>query len=64
MKTLQEQYNQIQKGGGRKDLFLKEAKQKYPNLISNLTSFNDAETILKHRSVINEELGGIVTLNL
>jgi len=62
MKTLQEQYNQIQKGGGRKDLFLKEAKQKYPNLISNLTSFNDAETILKHRSVINEELGGIVTL--
>ena len=36
MKTLQEQYNQIQKGGGRKDLFLKEAKQKYPNLISNL----------------------------
>ena len=62
MKTLQEQYNQIQKGEGRKDLFLKEAKQKYPNFISNLTSFKDAENILKSKSVINEELGGIVTL--
>ena len=47
MKTLQEQYNQIQKGEGRKDLFLKEAKSKYPNLVSNLTSFSDAEKICK-----------------
>lgn len=62
MKTLQEQYNQIQKGEGRKDLFLKEAKLKYPNLVSNLTSFNDAEKILKSKNVINEELGGVVTL--
>ena len=62
MKTLQEQYNQIQKGEGRKDLFLKEAKSKYPNLISNITSFSDAEKILKSKSVINEELGGVVTL--
>ena len=37
MKTLQEQYNQIKNGGGRKDLFLKEAKSTYPNLISNIT---------------------------
>ncbi len=62
MKTLQEQYNQIQKGEGRKDLFLKEAKSKYPNLISNITSFSDAEKILKSKNVINEELGGVVTL--
>ena len=62
MKTLQEQYTKILKGEGRKDLFLKEAKQKYPNLISNLTSFQDAETILKNKSVINEELGGVVSL--
>ena len=38
------------------------AKQKYPNFISNLTSFKDAENILKSKSVINEELGGVVTL--
>ena len=62
MKTLQEQYNQIQKGEGRKDLFLKEAKSNYPNLISNITSFNDAEKILKSKNIINEELGGVVTL--
>ena len=62
MKTLQEQYTKILKGDGRKDLFLKEAKHKYPNLISNITSFKDAETILKNKSIINEELGGIVTL--
>ena len=62
MKTLQEQYTKILKGDGRKDLFLKEAKHKYPNLISNITSFKDAETILKNKSVINEELGGVVTL--
>ena len=62
MKTLQEQYTKILKGDGRKDLFLKEAKYKYPNLISNITSFKDAETILKNKSIINEELGGVVTL--
>jgi len=62
MKTLQEQYNQIKNGEGRKDLFLKEAKSTYPNLISNITSFKDAENILKNKSIINEELGGVVTL--
>ena len=62
MKTLQEQYTKILNGDGRKDLFLKEAKQKYPDLISNITSFKDATTILKHKSLIKEELGGIVTL--
>ena len=46
MKTLQEQYTKILKGDGRKDLFLKEAKHKYPNLISNITSFSDAEKIV------------------
>jgi hypothetical protein len=62
MKTLQEQYNLIQKGKGRKDLFLKEAKRTFPDMISNITSYSDAEKILKSRSMINEELGGIVTL--
>jgi hypothetical protein len=62
MKTLQEQYNLIQEGKGRKDLFLKEAKSTYPNLISNITSYNDAEKILKSKSKINENIGGIITL--
>ena len=62
MKTLQEQYTKILKGDGRKDLFLKEAKHKYPNLISNITSFKMLKLSLKSKSVINEELGGVVTL--
>ena len=63
MKTLQEQYNQIQNGEGRKDLFLKEAKSKYPNLISNVTSFDEAEKILKNKSVINENYVDLKPLN-
>tara|TARA_B100002019_G_scaffold215103_1_gene187717 strand:- start:1827 stop:3269 length:1443 start_codon:yes stop_codon:yes gene_type:complete len=63
MKTLQEQYNQIQNGEGRKDLFLKEAKSKYPNLISNITSFNEAEKILKNKNVINENYVDLKPLN-
>ena len=62
MKTLQEQYNLIQEGKGRKDLFLKEAKKTYPNLLSNLTSYKDATNILKSKSKISENLGGVVTL--
>ena len=63
MKTLEEQYNQIQNGEGRKDLFLKEAKSKYPNLISNVTSFNEAEKILKNKNVINENYVDLKPLN-
>jgi len=63
MKTLQEQYNQIQNGEGRKDLFLKEAKSKYPNLISNVTSFGEAEKILKNKNVINENYVDLKPLN-
>ena len=36
MKTLQEQYTKILNGDGRKDLFLKEAKQKYPDFFINI----------------------------
>ena len=45
MKTLQEQFNLIKEGKGRKDLFLKEAKKIYPNLLSNLTSYKEATSI-------------------
>ena len=34
-KTLQEQYNQIIKGNGSKEIFLKEVKSKYPHLVRN-----------------------------
>ena len=62
MKTLQEQYNLIQEGKGSKSIFLKEAKAKFPNMITNVATFEETTKILKNRSVIAESLGGVVEL--
>ena len=62
MKTLQEQYNLIQEGKGSKDIFLKEAKAKFPNMVTNAATFEETTKILKNRSVIAEALGGVVEL--
>jgi hypothetical protein len=62
MKTLQEQYNSIKKGKGSKQIFLKEAKRQFPNMITNAATFEETTKILKNRSVIAEELGGVVGL--
>ena len=64
MKTLQEQYNLITEGKGHKDVFLKEAKSRYPNLISNVLTYDQATTILKQRSIIQEHMLGGVASNL
>ena len=57
-KTLQEQYNQIKKGKGSKEIFLKEAKKTFPNYIHNVATFNQAEKILKQKSIISENMWG------
>lgn len=62
MKTLQEQYNLIQEGKGSKETFLKEAKAKFPNMVTNAATFEETAKILKNRSVISEALGGVVDL--
>ena len=62
MKTLQEQYQLIKEGKGSKEIFLKEAKAKFPNMIRNVATFEETTKILKNRSVIAEELGGVVGL--
>lgn len=64
MKTLQEQYNLIKEGKGHKDVFLKEAKSRYPNMISNVLTYEQVTTILKQRSVIKEHMLGGVASNL
>ena len=56
MKTLQEQYNQIKNGKGSKQIFLKEVKLKYPNLIRNSAKFEEATAALIGRSIISEGL--------
>jgi hypothetical protein len=60
MKTLQEQYNQIKKGKGNKEIFLKEVKRNYPHMVVNSATYNQAEKILLNRSVIFENLAGVV----
>lgn len=52
--TLQDQYNKIKKGKGSKYIFLKEAKQKHPNLLTNPMGFNEVTNILKNKSIIVE----------
>ena len=59
-KTIQEQYNQINKGKGSKELFLKEVKRNYPHMIVNSATYKQAEEILLNRSVITEKLVGVV----
>lgn len=63
MKTLQEQYKLIKEGKGQKSTFLKEAKTKFPNLIRNGSSFEEATSILKSKEVINENFVGLQAIN-
>ena len=61
LKTLQNQYNLIKEGKGNKEIFLKEAKRQFPNLVRNAASFDEATSILSKRSIIAENLWGIAT---
>ena len=61
-KTIQEQYNQIKKGKGSKELFLKEVKRNYPHMIVNSATFDQAEEILLNRSVLSENIAGVVNM--
>jgi len=54
MKTLANQYKLIKEGKGPKDVFLKEAKRQFPNLVTNAATFNEASTILKQKGIISE----------
>jgi hypothetical protein len=63
MKTLQTQYNLIKEGKGSKHIFLKEAKSLYPDMITNFSTFEQTEKILKNRGVINENFVGLQPIN-
>ncbi len=63
MKTLNEQYQLIKEGKGHKSVFLKEAKQMFPNYIRNAATFDEASLILKQKGIINENIVGIAPIN-
>jgi hypothetical protein len=56
MKTLQEQYNLIKEGKGHKNIFMKEAKRLFPNIVHNAATFNQTTKALKRRSIISENI--------
>ena len=60
-KTLQQQYDLIKEGKGNKDHYLKSARHIFPEYITSLTDFKSAVTILKGKSILHENVGGVVT---
>jgi hypothetical protein len=63
MKTLTEQYRLIKEDKGHKGVFLKEAKAKYPNLLTNSSTFKEATTILKQKNIISENYVDLKPIN-
>jgi hypothetical protein len=65
MKTLQEQYNLLNEGKGRKDEFMKSARRLFPHLVTNVTPYDTAVTILKNKQILSEgtKVLGIKTIN-
>jgi len=56
MKTLQTQYNLIKEGKGHKDVFVKEAKRLFPDIIPNGAGFDQTSTLLKTKNIIAENI--------
>jgi len=61
MKSLQDKYNLIKEGKGNEELFLKEARTMFPNVVTNVLTFDQAVHNLSERGIISEALvfGGI-----
>ena len=62
-KTLQEQYLLIKEGKGHKDVFIKEAKRLFPNMVRNAATFKEASDILKSKQIIKENVVEIGSIN-
>ena len=54
MKSIFDQYKLVTEGKLSESQFLRNAKMALPKIISNVTSFKDAVTILKSKSIISE----------
>jgi len=63
MATLQNQYNQIKEGKGDKNFFLKQAINQFPEYITVHNTFDQAVSILKNKSILSENAGGVITQN-
>ena len=63
MRTLNEQYQLLKEGKGHKDVFLKEARSKFPQWIRNASTLKETTTILKNKGIINENIVDTKAIN-
>ena len=54
MKSIFDQYKQLNEGKLGQSQFLRNVKMALPKFISNTTTFNDAVKILKNKGIITE----------
>ena len=59
MKTLQDQYIQIQEGSGNKSHFLKQARYLFPEYVNHYNSFTETVKILKGKNILTENRAGL-----
>jgi len=59
MKSLQNKLNLIKEGKGNKELFLKEAKSMFPNVVTGALTFDQAVHNLTERGILSEGFIGI-----
>jgi len=59
MKSLQNKLNLIKEGKGNKELFLKEARAMFPNVVTNALTFDQAVHNLNERGIISEGFIGL-----
>ena len=59
MKSLQNKLNLIKEGKGNKELFLKEARAMFPNVVTNALTFDQAIHNLTERGILSEGFIGI-----
>lgn len=61
MKSLQNKYNLIKEGKGNKELFIKEARALFPNIVTGALTYNQAIHNLAERGIISEGITGVLS---
>jgi len=60
MKSLQDKYTLIKEGKGNKELFIKEARTLFPNVVTGALTFDQAIHNLTERGIISENITGVL----
>jgi hypothetical protein len=60
MKSLQDKYNLIKEGKGSKELFIKEARTLFPNVVTGALTFDQSIHNLTERGIISEGMTGVL----